>query len=124
MYITIGNTNTARTITIHVGTLLDRSAYQTFIWVCRLTERSRIQSIIVDLNETTSIRSSGLGMLLTLRDEAESRGVEVQLGDCNPEIKYQINASRLLAGFPHADEAPRVCLTQKPGADQHPTIQG
>ena len=124
MYIAIGNTNAENTITIYIGKLLDRSAYNAFIRVCRLAKQSNVHSIIVDLSETTGIRASGLGMLLMLRVEAESMDVNVLLGGCHPEISHQISASRLLAGFSHADAAPSDYLTQETGADQQPKTQG
>ena len=37
-----------------------------------------------------------------LRDQAEPLGVDVLLDRCNPEIRDQIDTSRMLAGVSHA----------------------
>lgn len=117
--ITIENTNTGRKVTVHIGKILDRNAAPLNARACSLAEQLDIQSIIVDLSQTTGIRASGLDALLRLRDEAGSRNVAVLLGDCNPEIRGQICASRLLAGFLHANCAPRVCLNPDARTQRH-----
>ena len=95
-----------RTITVRIDRVLDRSARSAFNLALELAEQLDVQSIVVDLDETTDIRASGIGILLILRNEAQPLDVEILLGNCNPKIRAQIDASRLLAGIPHTNYWP------------------
>ena len=100
--ISIDYPNGGRTITIRTGKYLDCSAHSTFLLACQLAEQLDVDTVIVDFEKTTGIRASGLGVLLMLRDQAEPLGVDVLLDRCNPEIRDQIDTSRMLAGVSHA----------------------
>ena len=98
----IDQSDTDRRITIRIGKFLDQNAYPAFARACRLAELPAVQSIVVDLGETTHIRASGLELLLMLRDRAGSKHTSVLLGNCHPRIREQICTSRLLAEFSRA----------------------
>jgi len=88
-----------RKITIHTKKHLDCSAHSSFMQACQSAERKDVQAIVVDLNATHDIRASGLGMLLMLHNETKALNVKISIENCNPEIKTQLDSSRLLAGL-------------------------
>ncbi len=48
---------------------------------------------IVDMNRTTYLDSSALGMLLLLRDHVDERSDKISIIGCNPEIKQILEMS-------------------------------
>lgn len=52
-----------------------------------LAGETPVGRVVVDLSNTEYVDSSGLGMLLLLRYEAQTRGVPVELGIMSPEIR-------------------------------------
>ncbi|NIB43204.1 STAS domain-containing protein [Pseudomaricurvus alkylphenolicus] len=47
----------------------------------------------VDMNETTYLDSSALGMLLLLRDHAGGNSAEIEIVNCSPDVKKILTIS-------------------------------
>ena len=50
-------------------------------------------SYLVDMNETTYLDSSALGMLLLLRDHAGGDNANIRIANCNPDVKKILTIS-------------------------------
>jgi anti-anti-sigma factor len=79
-------------LTISIEGRFDFSAHQEFR---DSYERQDIDpsSYIVDLNRTTYLDSSALGMLLLLRDHAGGDNAEVKIVNCNRDVKKILTIS-------------------------------
>ncbi len=79
-------------LTISVEGRFDFSAHQEFR---ESYERSDIDpsSYVVDLNRTTYLDSSALGMLLLLRDHAGGDSAEIKIVNCNRDVKKILTIS-------------------------------
>jgi len=79
-------------LTISVEGRFDFSAHQEFR---ECYERSDIDpsSYVVDLNRTTYLDSSALGMLLLLRDHAGGDNAEIKIVNCNRDVKKILTIS-------------------------------
>ena len=79
-------------LTISVEGRFDFSAHQEFR---ECYERSDIDpsSYVVDLNRTTYLDSSALGMLLLLRDHAGGGKAEIKIVNCNRDVKKILTIS-------------------------------
>ncbi len=51
------------------------------------------QRYVVDLNGTTYLDSSALGMLLLLRDHGGSDKADIRLINCNPDVRKVLSVS-------------------------------
>jgi anti-anti-sigma factor len=79
-------------LTISIEGRFDFSAHQEFR---DSYERQDVDpsSYIVDLNRTTYLDSSALGMLLLLRDHAGGDNAEVRIVNCNRDVKKILTIS-------------------------------
>ena len=79
-------------LTIKVQGRFDFSAHQEFR---DSYEREDVDPIsyVVDLNRTTYLDSSALGMLLLLRDHAGGDDAEVKIVNCNRDVKKILTIS-------------------------------
>ena len=79
-------------LTISIEGRFDFSAHQEFR---DSYERQDVDpsSYIVDLNRTTYLDSSALGMLLLLRDHAGGDNAEVKIVNCNRDVKKILTIS-------------------------------
>ena len=79
-------------LTICIEGRFDFSAHQEFR---DSYERSDVQpaAYVVDLNRTTYLDSSALGMLLLLRDHAGGDSAEIKIVNCNRDVKKILTIS-------------------------------
>ena len=79
-------------LTIGIGGRFDFSAHQEFRSSYEsLTERP--QRYRVDMQEATYLDSSALGMLLLLRDHAGGDSADVQIVNCNSDVRKILSVS-------------------------------
>ncbi len=79
-------------LTIHIQGRFDFSAHQDF----RNTYESLPQApsaYLVDMDETTYLDSSALGMLLLLRDHAGGDSASIRIINCSPDVKKILTIS-------------------------------
>lgn len=81
-----------RELTIKVDGRFDFSAHQEFREAYEGVSRD-VKSFIVDLGGTSYLDSSALGMLLLLRDHAGGDSAEVQIVNCNQDVRKILTIS-------------------------------
>lgn len=79
-------------LTISIEGRFDFSAHQEFR-DCYERIEAEPDSYVVDLNRTTYLDSSALGMLLLLRDHAGGDNAEVKIVNCNRDVKKILTIS-------------------------------
>ena len=79
-------------LTISIEGRFDFSAHQEFR-DCYERAEAEPASYVVDLNRTTYLDSSALGMLLLLRDHAGGDNAEVRIVNCNRDVKKILTIS-------------------------------
>lgn len=79
-------------LTICIEGRFDFSAHQEFRDSYERVEREPA-AYVVDLNRTTYLDSSALGMLLLLRDHAGGDNAEVRIVNCNRDVKKILTIS-------------------------------
>lgn len=79
-------------LTISIEGRFDFSAHQEFR-DCYEQADFEPTSYVVDLNRTTYLDSSALGMLLLLRDHAGGDNAEVKIVNCNRDVKKILTIS-------------------------------
>jgi|TARA_B110000971_G_scaffold134361_1_gene137499 anti-anti-sigma factor len=79
-------------LTISIEGRFDFSAHQEFR-DCYERVEAEPAIYIVDLNRTTYLDSSALGMLLLLRDHAGGDNAEVSIVNCNRDVKKILTIS-------------------------------
>lgn len=79
-------------LTISIEGRFDFSAHQEFR-DCYERIEDDPDSYVVDLNRTTYLDSSALGMLLLLRDHAGGDNAEVRIVNCNRDVKKILTIS-------------------------------
>lgn len=79
-------------LTISIEGRFDFSAHQEFR-DCYERIDTEPASYVVDLNRTTYLDSSALGMLLLLRDHAGGDNAEVSIVNCNRDVKKILTIS-------------------------------
>ncbi|MFK7864436.1 MAG: STAS domain-containing protein [Pseudohongiellaceae bacterium] len=79
-------------LTISIEGRFDFSAHQEFR-DCYEQIEADPDSYVVDLNRTTYLDSSALGMLLLLRDHAGGDNAEVRIVNCNRDVKKILTIS-------------------------------
>ena len=92
MAITSTMSSNGSELTISIQGRFDFSAHQDF--------RSAYESLdaapntyLVDMNETTYLDSSALGMLLLLRDHAGGDSANIKIVNCSPDVKKILTIS-------------------------------
>jgi len=92
MAITSSMSDDGRELTIRIQGRFDFSAHQDF--------RNSYESLseppeeyLVDMNETTYLDSSALGMLLLLRDHAGGDSAAIKIVNCSPDVKKILTIS-------------------------------
>lgn len=92
MAITSSMSKDGRELTIRIQGRFDFSAHQDF----RNSYESLSQApeeYLVDMNETTYLDSSALGMLLLLRDHAGGDSAAIKIVNCSPDVKKILTIS-------------------------------
>ncbi len=79
-------------LTISIEGRFDFSAHQEFRDSYERIDREPCK-YVVDLNRTTYLDSSALGMLLLLRDHAGGDAAEVKIVNCNRDVKKILTIS-------------------------------
>jgi anti-anti-sigma factor len=82
----------SKELTIKVDGRFDFSAHQEFRDAYESVS-SDINSYVVDLNNTSYLDSSALGMLLLLRDHAGGDNANVKIVKCNDDVKKILTIS-------------------------------
>ena len=83
---------TGEELTISIEGRFDFSAHQEFR-DCYEHVDQEPASYVVDLNRTTYLDSSALGMLLLLRDHAGGDSAEIKIINCNRDVKKILTIS-------------------------------
>jgi anti-anti-sigma regulatory factor len=99
MKLSTRHTSTGRVITIEADEELDLKSHGLFVDACRLAEPPEHCTIDVDLVCTRSIRSSGVAMLLMLRELTGWERGRIRLLNCHPDIRSQLMRSQLEQHF-------------------------
>ncbi|MAD45732.1 MAG: anti-anti-sigma factor [Oceanospirillaceae bacterium] len=81
-----------RELTIKVDGRFDFSAHQDFRDAYENTAAD-VKSFVVDLGKTSYLDSSALGMLLLLRDFAGGDNANVQIVNCNQDVRKILTIS-------------------------------
>jgi anti-anti-sigma factor len=79
-------------LTIRIQGRFDFSAHQEFRNAYEAVDKSP-SSYCVDMNETTYLDSSALGMLLLLRDHAGGDNSNIEIVNCSPDVKKILTIS-------------------------------
>lgn len=79
-------------VTIRIEGRFDFSTHQAFRNAYE-HEDSRVTQYIVDLSATTYLDSSALGMLLLLRDHAGGDAAQIELHNCNKDVRRILTIS-------------------------------
>jgi anti-anti-sigma factor len=79
-------------LTIRIQGRFDFSAHQEFRNAYETVDKSP-SSYCVDMNETTYLDSSALGMLLLLRDHAGGDNSNIEIVNCSPDVKKILTIS-------------------------------
>ena len=93
MKLSTSNSSTGKVISIETDQELDLKAHGVFVDACRLAEHPEHNTIDVDLRKTRKIRTSGMAMLLMLRELTDREGPHIRLRNCNPDIRKQLMKS-------------------------------
>ena len=80
------------TLTIRIQGRFDFSAHQEFRNAYEAVDKSP-SAYCVDMNETTYLDSSALGMLLLLRDHAGGDTSNIEIVNCSPDVKKILTIS-------------------------------
>lgn len=81
-----------RTLKINIEGRFDFSSHQEFRESYEATG-DRPAEYLVDMGSTTYLDSSALGMLLLLRDYAGGDNAQVQIVNCNPDVRKILSIS-------------------------------
>ena len=92
MAVTSVTSSDGRTLTISIDGRFDFSAHQSFRNAYEKVSPIP-SSIVVDMSKTTYLDSSALGMLLLLRDHSGGDSSNIQLINCNEDIKKILTIS-------------------------------
>ena len=79
-------------LTIAIRGRFDFSAHQDFRGAYEALT-SKPQTFLVDMNDTTYLDSSALGMLLLLRDHAGGNTASIKILNCSPDVKKILTIS-------------------------------
>lgn len=86
MAITTSRSNDGKTLTIRIDGRFDFSSHQAFRDAYEGGDK-KVVDYIVDMQETTYLDSSALGMLLLLRDYAGGDSARVSITHCNDDVR-------------------------------------
>lgn len=92
MAITTDRSSDGETLIIRIDGRFDFSAHQAFREAYENSDRDT-QKYVVDMNNTTYLDSSALGMLLLLRDYAGGDQAEVTIENCNGDVRRILTIS-------------------------------
>ena len=79
-------------LTIKIQGRFDFSAHQEFRDAYEKVKEEP-KAYVVDMKETTYLDSSALGMLLLLRDHAGGDNSQIEIVNCNPDVKKILTIS-------------------------------
>ena len=80
-----------------------------------VNSQSEAGTVVLDLSKVTTIDASGLGLLLDLRRQVESRGVRFRLMNATKFVNHIFQITRLNAVFeviPRAELNPSIARTR------------
>jgi len=92
MAITTDVTDSGHQLTIRIQGRFDFSAHQEFRSAYEAIDQAP-DAYCVDMNETTYLDSSALGMLLLLRDHAGGDTSKIEIVNCSPDVKKILTIS-------------------------------
>ena len=92
MAITSSTSSDGKELTIQIQGRFDFSAHQDFRGSYESLS-SKPSRYLVDMNETTYLDSSALGMLLLLRDHAGGDSAAIKILNCSPDVKKILTIS-------------------------------
>lgn len=77
---------------IHIEGRFDFTSHQEFREAYE-QKMQRFGRYVVEMRQTTYLDSSALGMLLLLRDHAGGDDAQIQIMNCNPDVRRILNIS-------------------------------
>lgn len=86
MAITTQRSTDGRTLTILIDGRFDFSSHQAFRDAYEHGEKA-VAEYVVDMQDTTYLDSSALGMLLLLRDYAGGDSARIRIRNCNGDVR-------------------------------------
>ncbi|HEY3698470.1 MAG TPA: STAS domain-containing protein [Spongiibacteraceae bacterium] len=92
MAITAKRSNDGAELIIEVEGRFDFSAHQEFRKAYEVAG-AKPRKFVVDMHRANYLDSSALGMLLLLRDYAGGDDSQIQIANCNPEVKNILTVS-------------------------------
>ncbi len=75
-----------QTLTIKIAGRFDFSTHQVFRVAYEDSDQT-VECYVIDMSETTYLDSSALGMLLLLRDYAGGDAANIQIQNCNGDVR-------------------------------------
>ena len=85
-------TTTGNSITIKVSGRFDFSSHQEFRQIYESVP-TEVTKYSVDMSEATYLDSSALGMLLLMRDHAGGDNAQIEIVNCNEDVKKILTIS-------------------------------
>jgi len=79
-------------ITINISGRFDFSSHQEFRQIYENVE-TEVSNYVVDMSEATYLDSSALGMLLLMRDHAGGDNANINIINCNDDVKKILTIS-------------------------------
>lgn len=92
MSISTSRSTDGQALTIRIQGRFDFSSHQEFRDAYENNDES-IKEYLIDMNDTTYLDSSALGMLLLLRDYAGGDNANVVITNCNQDVKKILTIS-------------------------------
>lgn len=79
-----------------------------------VNSQSRVSAIAIDLSRVSAVDASGLGLLLQLRREMQSRGVRLKLMNASKFVRRIFEITRLDSVFEVTSEVPAISPRPSP----------
>lgn len=92
MSITTDRSDDGKTLNIRIAGRFDFSSHQAFREAYESADKS-VNRYVIDMQETTYLDSSALGMLLLLRDYAGGENADVRIANCNGDVRRILTIS-------------------------------
>ena len=92
MSISVSQSSDQGELTIKIQDRFDFSVHQAFRNAYE-NVKTEPKHYVVDMKDTTYIDSSALGMLLLLRDHAGGESANIDIVNCNPDVKKILTIS-------------------------------
>lgn len=87
--------NSPEAVEVHMTGRLEFTDHDRLSDIVALIEQSRARRFVIDVSQLEFIDSAGLGMLLILQDEAETRNVKLIVRGPRGAVRQSIDLARI-----------------------------